>query len=179
MFVWCKQFKNLTLNAPLGRRVRMNQMKINKQVFCNSWKSKCVTQWFFCARILPFCEKHFVTNSLLFGIFFAKQNLNTNLWKSSQLPTIWKGAKFFLLCILNIAKFRQIYLWMIAIRKTSKNLEKINHVIKLESIFQDWYVVYKTNNNFMAISITSACISFGNSVWKVWFSWRPCYNAFN
>lgn len=152
----------------------MSQMKINKQVFCNSRKSKCVTQWFFCANFFPFCEKHFAANSLFFGVFFAKQNFITNLWKSSQLPIMGKGAKKFLLSNLELPNLdKYIYGWL-PFEKHQKIWEKINHVIKHESILQDWYVVYKTNSNFMAISITSAHTSFGSSVWKVWFSWRPC-----
>jgi hypothetical protein len=158
----------------------MSQMKINKQVFCNSRKSKCVTQWFFLCQIFSILWKTFCCKFLVFwSFFFAKQNFITNLWKSSQLPIMGKGVKKFLLSNLELPNLdKYIYGWL-PFEKHQNFWEKINHVIKHESILQDWYVVYKTNNNFMAISITSAHTSFGSSVWKVWFSWRPCYKVFN
>jgi hypothetical protein len=63
--------------------------------------------------------------------------------------------------------------------KTSKNLGKKSIMWLNMNQFFKINMWCKKYINFMVVSITSVRASFGSIVWKVWFSWRPCYNVFN
>lgn len=134
---------------------------------------------FFVPIFCHFVKKHFATK-LAFWKKKLPNKISLQIYENHhnclQYERVLEIFYFVSWILSNLDKYT--YGWL-PFAKHQKIWKKINHVIKHESILQGWYGVHKTNSNFIAISITSACTSFGNSVWKVWFSWRPCYNAFN